>query len=531
MSHHEVERAYAVGPDDALPDLGALPGVASVTEPVTAHLVATYLDTEDLALVRAGVTLRRRTGGADEGWHLKVPAGDGRDEVHRPLGSALAGPRRAGAHRPRLDPGRPLAPVAVVETERTTRLLLAADGTVLAEVADDAVVGTPVGGRPPWPGASSRSSWSPPAPTCSPPPTTCSPPPATSTPAASSARSAPCWPTGSRPPPPPGPTPTPTGPPDRCCTPGWSSRSRPCSGVTATCGAACPTASTSSAWPARRLRGALATYRPLVERSVTDPLRDELGWLARTLGDGRDAEVVRDHLHARLSALPRDQVVGPVRRRLDRTYAERLRVADRHAQRVLDSPRYLRLLGRLERLVAAPPWTDAAAEPAADLLRARVSRDWRRLRDRVEAAHALEGADDREEALHEVRKAAKRLRYACEVLEPGWGRDAKALRKAAQEVTRVLGERQDSAVARADLLRTARTATVAGESAFTYGVLHARERRPAGRARTRSTRCGGGCAARGAGRWRAGGSLVCAGCTTPSPTVTRTPASSWRPSQ
>lgn len=477
MSHHEVERAYAVGADDALPDLGALPGVATVTEPATAHLVATYLDTVDLALVRAGVTLRRRTGGSDEGWHLKVPAGDGRDEVHRPLGTAQHVPSALERTVLGWTRGRPLTPVAVVETERTTRLLLAADRTVLAEVADDAVVGKPVGGEPvAWreleielvtagpelldaaddllaaasdihPSREQRK---------------------VGTVLADRLAAAA--------------TALPDPDPDGAAGPVLHARLveqvstlllRDCDvrrGV--------PDGVHQLRVACRRLRGALATYRPLVERSVTDPLRDELGWLARTLGDGRDAEVVRDHLRARLAELPRDQVVGPVRRRVDRTYAERLRVADRHAQSVLGSPRYLRLLERLELLVAAPPWTEVAAEPAADVLRARVARDWKRLRhlvDALEDAVDAGDADAREEALHDVRKAAKRLRYACEVLEPGWGGGAKALRKAAQEVTRVLGDRQDSAVARADLRRIARTATLAGESAFTYGVLHARE--------------------------------------------------------
>jgi hypothetical protein len=45
-----------------------------------------YFDTSDLRLLRAGVTLRRRTGGPDEGWHLKLPAGaDSRDEHRLPL--------------------------------------------------------------------------------------------------------------------------------------------------------------------------------------------------------------------------------------------------------------------------------------------------------------------------------------------------------------------------------------------------------------------------------------------------------------
>ncbi|MFP3345697.1 CYTH domain-containing protein, partial [Halomonas sp. SIMBA_159] len=46
-----------------------------------------YFDTADGDLARAGVALRRRTGGPDEGWHVKGPReGDGRLELGWPLG-------------------------------------------------------------------------------------------------------------------------------------------------------------------------------------------------------------------------------------------------------------------------------------------------------------------------------------------------------------------------------------------------------------------------------------------------------------
>ena len=63
---------------------------------------AVYHDTEDLRLIRWGVTLLRRAGGADEGWHLKLPvegAGDGvaRSRFGCPLSPARTGsvPRRS----------------------------------------------------------------------------------------------------------------------------------------------------------------------------------------------------------------------------------------------------------------------------------------------------------------------------------------------------------------------------------------------------------------------------------------------------
>ena len=58
-------------------------------------LSATYYDTADLRLLRSRMTLRRRRGGSDAGWHLKLPAGaDSRDEVRHPLGRYRKPPPR-----------------------------------------------------------------------------------------------------------------------------------------------------------------------------------------------------------------------------------------------------------------------------------------------------------------------------------------------------------------------------------------------------------------------------------------------------
>src|SRR5688500_19981393 len=98
--HTEVERKYVADDDFELPpltdliagtDVGRNRQVAPVTagEPVRQRLSAVYFDTADLRLAAAGLTLRRRTGGDDAGWHLKVPAGTGsRSEVRLPLGRA-----------------------------------------------------------------------------------------------------------------------------------------------------------------------------------------------------------------------------------------------------------------------------------------------------------------------------------------------------------------------------------------------------------------------------------------------------------
>ncbi len=80
----ETEQKYEAEAGTVLPsaeELEELPQVATVSSPKAETLVAEYFDTDDLRLLKAGVTLRRRVGGADEGWHLKLPdgaAGDGK---------------------------------------------------------------------------------------------------------------------------------------------------------------------------------------------------------------------------------------------------------------------------------------------------------------------------------------------------------------------------------------------------------------------------------------------------------------------
>jgi CYTH domain-containing protein len=140
----EIERKYAVGAGFELPDLSAVTGVAAVTGPRTYQLTAIYLDTAGLDLAAAKITLRRRTGGTDAGWHLKLPVGaDTRREVHAPLGPGTeAVPDHLAGLVARWARGQPLRPIARLQTARTVRKLTDAAGDVLAEVTDDQVTGS-----------------------------------------------------------------------------------------------------------------------------------------------------------------------------------------------------------------------------------------------------------------------------------------------------------------------------------------------------------------------------------------------------
>ena len=71
----EVELKFDVDAGHTAPDLRILPGVIGASAPETFQLDATYFDTENLDLAGNRITMRRRTGGHDAGWHLKRPTG------------------------------------------------------------------------------------------------------------------------------------------------------------------------------------------------------------------------------------------------------------------------------------------------------------------------------------------------------------------------------------------------------------------------------------------------------------------------
>jgi CHAD domain-containing protein len=477
--HREVEQKFEPGEGVALPPLDALPGVASVDAPGEVDLAAVYFDTPDLVLAGAGITLRRRTGGDDAGWHLKLPAGDGaRDEVRKPLGrntktvpAALRSLVRVHVR------DRSLAPVATLNTHRVVHRLLDAEGRVLAEVCDDAVTAnaaTPDG-------ADSVSAWrewevelvdGPPALL-----------EATAEQLSSTGAAAGPAPSklarvlGDR-------LPQPAAEPEPLRVDGPAAavvhaRLREQVAVVKVQDPAVrrdePDSVHQMRVALRRLRSALATFRPLLDREVTDPLRDEAKWIAGLLGDARDAEVISARLGDVVGAEPAELVLGPVAARLEHQLSGTYRDSLARSVEAMDSPRYFALLDDLDRLIASPPWTDRAAEPADDVLPARVRHDWKRLRRLVDEADDATEPGQRDERLHEVRKAAKRVRYAAETLVPVYGKPASRLVKATKKVQSVLGDHHDSVVAQPLLRQFGVQAHLDGENGFTYGRLHALE--------------------------------------------------------
>ncbi|GHJ28335.1 hypothetical protein TPA0910_27680 [Streptomyces hygroscopicus subsp. sporocinereus] len=533
----EIERKYEATDGGGLPDLAGVAGVAGALDQGVVTLDATYYDTPGRRLAADGITLRRRTGG-DEGWHLKLPVGpDARDEIRAPLSDALpAG--LAGLVRSRTR-GAELSPLVHLLSERTVRRLVDADGALLAVLSADRVTarrlapepGEPVrwtevevelapGGdpalldalEPRLTDAGLRRSAT---------PSKLARALAETDPdrrgeGATGAEQA----TGAG-------KPTETEKPAKPAKAGKAAKAEKAgkaakNGKSAKAGKAAkagrdkrgkqdkrvkPKKATAgdivldyarrqaaeivALDPAvrletpdsvhrmrvatRRLRSAFRSYRDVLDRAVTDPVGDELKWLAAELGVDRDHEVLTARLGERLGEVPVELRLGPVAARL-RIWSQARRGGSRErVLGVLDGERYLALLNALDALVAGPPLRPAAARPWAEVIPRAVLRDYDRLSGRVEAALATPAGPGRDALLHEARKDAKRARYAAEVARPAVGEPAKAFAGLMARVQDLLGDHQDSVVARKALRELAVQAHGAGESAFTFGLLLGRE--------------------------------------------------------
>jgi CHAD domain-containing protein len=95
---------------------------------------------------------------------------------------------------------------------------------------------------------------------------------------------------------------------------------------------------------------------------------------------------------------------------------------------------------------------------------------------RAKAARRADTDEEQIPLLHEVRKAAKRLRYAAEAVSQGegavFGKRTVKLAAAAEAVHDLLGEHRDSVL----MQRHLRDSAGSGAHAFDYGVLHEVER-------------------------------------------------------
>ncbi|MER5882244.1 CYTH and CHAD domain-containing protein [Streptomyces sp. NPDC001941] len=471
----EIELKYEATADTELPDLTRVTDVASVADRGVAELDAVYHDTRGLRLASDALTLRRRTGGDDAGWHLKFPVSTGiRDEIRAPLAPTLPRPL-AALIRSRVR-GEEVVPVMRLLSTRAVHHLLAADGTLLAEVSVDTVRAENLlaDGRADWrelevelaDGAD----------------------PALLAAVGKRLRKAGVRPSAS---------PSKLA---RALTETGLRPTRPAPGGDPAPGTAgahvldylraqrdalvaldpavrrdLPDSVHQMRVATRRMRSAFKTYRRVLDRTATDPVGGELRWLAAELGAARDHEVLLDRLRTRVDALPRTLLLGPVRGRLRIWNAARGSGSRRRALSTLDGPRYLALLEALDALLQAPPLLPAAARPPEKALAAAVRRNHDRLAARVGRALELPPGHERDLAAHDARKAAKRARYAGEAATAALGKPAKRFARAMKEVQTVLGDHQDAVVAREALRALAVQAHLAGESAFTWGLLYGQE--------------------------------------------------------
>jgi len=510
--HREVELKYAADEAFELPSLtelvvgtevvSILDG-APLSDGVSARhrLDAVYFDTDDLRLAAAGLTLRRRTGGEDSGWHLKVPVARAtRSEVRLPAGRVPPGrmpravPEQLQAMVWAQTLGRELQPVAHIVTERTVRRLTDPTGRVLVELADDRVTarrlfsldgtGEAAGAVTHWreievevaDGATDlldgldtrmrrhglRT-------------------------AAEESKLAQVL-NGAKPK-------RGGDGPKR----GGDGRKTNVNQRLTTKSAAgevlleyirqqvqqvrsqdlpvrldAPDAVHKMRVATRRLRSALSTFKPLFDPAIVRPLRDELKWLAGELGAARDAEVmldrVRTAIHAERTALPVRAGADGALAELERAY----RTAHDRVLSELDGDRYHQILTSLCALVEQPPLRKPATAAAGKRLPALVGRSYDRVHRFVDRGMGLPSGAEQDEAFHDARKAAKQARYAGESVATVFGADATAFAAAMEDVQEALGERQDSLLTRERLHTLAQNAT-STEVAFLYGRLYAQE--------------------------------------------------------
>ncbi len=481
----EIELKFDVPANHPAPAFTTIESVANISQPTTVELNATYFDTESLDLASNRMTLRRRVGGDDQGWHLKQPAlaklggVNTRREIQVSFDDApvdgnvpdeLLGPVLAITRR------RQLRPVAAISTVRTNTELLDAGGKRIAVFCEDLVTAQSL-----LPDGPSQT-WSE-------------------------------WEfelidgTGSR-----------KG--DRkllkqvqtLLTDAGAHRSTSQSKLARAIGSTPfvgkphlgrkPTALELivtdiavhrntlvamdpqvrlDAYDAvhqmrvatRKLRSVLTSFPTVLDANRTGLMNGELRLFAQILGAARDSEVQL--------AIATDQLAGE-------TASAKLRAALIDAEEAIheralatahsamSSDRYFALLDSIDDVIASPPGGAHADAPARKIVEHAISNVRKQIRvDQQTLSTLSERSTEWQEQLHTIRKRAKMLRYVAEAAEPLERKEFQTASRAAKKVQTVLGNYNDSRINRARLATLVAQSSFDAADMFTLGRIDARE--------------------------------------------------------
>lgn len=197
----------------------------------------------------------------------------------------------------------------------------------------------------------------------------------------------------------------------------------------------------------RRLRSAVSIFRPALDPARRERAMSEMRWLARALGAARDWDVFLGTACAELlQAFPEH----PGLAHYVAHFRRQQRLARQRAQRAVGSVRYQRLVLELGAWLQSGQWSAPDAGDAAAVLEQRVE---------TYAAEVLEARYSRlrkrgrhiarltPEELHDLRIAAKKLRYATHFFAALY--DAKAAHALLDRLARLqdaLGAVNDAAI-------------------------------------------------------------------------------------
>jgi CHAD domain-containing protein len=477
--HLEVERKFDVGESTVSPSFEGIAAVARVEKAPVQSLDALYFDTPAHDLARNKITLRPRTGGGDAGWHLKLPSGpDARTEVRAPLDASDEStvPSQLLDVVLAIVRDRPLEPVARITTQRENQVLYGVDGAALAEFSNDRVTAWSAGAPEGSDSGPAEQQWREWELELAADNGTANTEllnrlsnrllDAGAAPAGHGSKLARVL----------GETPQSNGtqPPadplhravaeqiDQLLV--WDRAVR----------ADAPDAVHQMRVTTRKLRSLLRDAQDSFGSTDSEWVQAELRELAAVLGVARDAEVLGERYQRQLDLLAPELVRGRIRERLVKGAHRRYQTGLRRSLIAMRSQRYLRLLDTLDSLVAEVA-VPVAGEEAAPVT---IDTAYKKVRKAAKAAAEAEQADapteeggehDGDEALHRIRKRAKRLRYTAAAT----GADKVA--EQAKVIQTLLGDHQDSVVSREHLIKQTEAAHVAGEDTFTYGLLFQRE--------------------------------------------------------